>query len=253
MERWAACLFGLMIQVPGVESLAQEVVDVSSETTVLVQWLLEEGRELEEISFAEVVQAVDGARVLSVDLSDPVDAAALAHLSLALDRLLTELGQPEHPVHRVERINEVSGVVEGRLQALLDAEEAWSCQYPRNAEGRIQRAGYPDLRLVHLESGKVFYVDPKLYREGSEGSSFRTFYFQPRRRTNKILDDAAHLLIGIAHKGRSESGVWQLVHWRLIDLHDFKVRLKAEFQASNRDIYREGAILLESGSHDEDP
>ena len=258
MQRIAACLIGLSIQMVGVASWAVEgVADVSSVTpsgtTALVQWLLEEGSELEEVSFAEVVGALDGVQVLALELSDPVDTAALLHLGQALDQLLLEFSEQGHRVHAVGRINEVSGVIEGRLQALLDAAAAWSCRYPRNAEGRIQRAGYPDLRLVHLESGKVYYVDPKLFREGSEQSRFRTFYFQPRERTNKILDDAVHLLVGIAHRGRSDAGAWQLAHWKVVDLHDFKVRLKAEFQASNRDIYREEAILLESGPKEAAP
>jgi hypothetical protein len=38
-------------------------------------------------------------------------------------------------------------------------------------------------------------------------------------------------------------GRWNFTRWDLVDLARFKVRLKAEFQAGNRDIYRPEAIL----------
>jgi hypothetical protein len=119
------------------------------------------------------------------------------------------------------------------------------CDFPRTAQGRIQRSGYPDLRLVETTSNRVFYLDPKLYAAGSRDSSFRTFYFEPKITTNKIRDDAVHLLVGFEHAPRS-NGRWNFTRWDLVDLSHFKVRLKAEFQGSNRDIYKPDAILASS-------
>ena len=34
-------------------------------------------------------------------------------------------------------------------------------------------------------------------RPASRASSFRTFYFEPKVATNKIRDDAVHLILGI--------------------------------------------------------
>lgn len=56
--------------------------------------------------------------------------------------------------------------------------------------------------------------------------------------------DAHHLLAGIEHDGRA--GAWKFTGWKLVDLHEFNVRLKAEYQASNRDIYRQSLILRSS-------
>ena len=75
--------------------------------------------------------------------------------------------------------------------------------------------------------------------------ALRTFYFEPKDETNKILDDASHLIIGVPHGGKV-GGRWILSGWRVVDLSDFRVRLKAEFQASNRAIYREEAVVLRS-------
>lgn len=65
------------------------------------------------------------------------------------------------------------------IRELLNAAPGFSCDFPRTAEGRVQRSGYPDLRLVDLSSKRAFYLDPKLYAVGSRDSSFRTFYFKP--------------------------------------------------------------------------
>ncbi|MDQ6630617.1 MAG: hypothetical protein M3Y82_02540, partial [Verrucomicrobiota bacterium] len=118
----------------------------------------------------------------------------------------------------------------------------FSCDFPRTAKGKMQRSGYPDLRLEDKKSGRVIYLDPKLYAKGSRDSSFRTFYYEPKMDTGKINDDAHHLIVGFEHAPR-ENGQWKFLNWELVDLAKFKVRLKAEFQGSNRDLYRPELIV----------
>jgi len=84
------------------------------------------------------------------------------------------------------------------------------CEFPRTAEGRVQRSGYPDLRIVDIETGRAYYLDPKLYSSGSRDSSFRTFYFEPKIATNKVLEDAVHFLVGFEHEPKS-AGRWKIV------------------------------------------
>ena len=131
----------------------------------------------------------------------------------------------------------------------------------------MQRSGYPDLRIVDLESKRVFYLDPKLYASGSRDSNFRTFYFEPRKDTNKVRDDAVHFVVGFEHQRRAAASVsrgasdhalnaaaerrgdnmrWKFIRWDLVDLSRFTVKLKAEFQGSNRDMYRAEAIVASS-------
>jgi hypothetical protein len=209
-----------------------------------VRWLLEDGERLEDVRFAEVAEAVSGCRVLPVKPNEAVDAAMLAHVRAALDDLLRAMAEPDNSIHSVGRVNEISRHVEDFLLARLDAGESYTCSIPLNASGQVQLSGYPDLRLLHEPSGRVFYIDPKVFKEGSESSSFRTFYFEPKGATNKILDDASHLIVGIAHGGKVDDR-WQLKAWKLVDLIDFRVRLKAEFQSSNRELYKQSAVLLE--------
>jgi hypothetical protein len=48
---------------------------------------------------------------------------------------------------------------------------------------RVQRSGYPDLRLVENATNRVFNLDPKHYATGSRDSGFRTFTSSRRSRT----------------------------------------------------------------------
>lgn len=213
-------------------------------------WLLDtDDRVLANVRFADVVKAATGQEVRRFDPQDPVDAEVMASLSEAFDAVFADIRREDHPVHGVGRINEVSGVIEDLLFDAIGKQAGLSITWPLNARGHIQRSGYPDLRIVHETSGRVYYLDPKVYREGSERSGFRTFYFEPRVETNKILDDAAHLIMGIAHRGR-RGEVWEFAEWSLVDLIDFRVRLKAEFQASNREMYAPEGVRLRGGRLD---
>jgi len=40
--------------------------------------------------------------------------------------------------------------------------------------------------------------------------------------------------------------IWKFTRWDLVDLSQFQVKLKAEFQGSNRDMYRPEAIVASS-------
>ena len=47
-------------------------------------------------------------------------------------------------------------------------------------------------------------------------------------------------------RGYNKAAAWKFTRWDLIDLANFKVKLKAEFQGSNRDLYRPEAIVASS-------
>jgi hypothetical protein len=232
-------------------ALAQQNVtsraDQSRESPVdqLIPWLLDEDRQLRGIAFSEVILDTTGKHVLSVDRKNETDERVIKQISAALDETMRRMNASDSPVQNVTRINEVSSHVEDFLRELLNATPGLSCDFPRIAGGKIQRSGYPDLRIVDLASTRVFYLDPKLYAVGSRDSSFRTFYFEPKIATNKVRDDAVHLIVGLEHEPRKD-GRWNFTRWDLVDLSQFKVKLKAEFQGSNRDMYRPEAIVARS-------
>ena len=94
-------------------------------------------------------------------------------------------------------------------------------------------------------------MDPKLYVAGSHDSSFGTFYFEPKKSTNKVRDDAVHVVVGSEHAPRetgsgSLNAAWKITRWEVVDLSRFTVKRKTKFQGSNRDMYRPKAIVAPS-------
>ncbi len=208
----------------------------------LIPWLLDETVSFKGIRFADVIAATSGKRVLPVDPKDADDQRVLGQLSTALNEVLAAMNAPESKTRGVKRVNEMSSKFEDAIRTKLNALPDFTCTSPTTASGQKQRSGYPDLRLLDKTSGRIFYLDPKLYAKGSRSSSFRTFYFEPKRATNKVNDDAHHLIIGIEHEPGAE-GVVKFVRWELIDLANFRVKLKAEFEGSNADLYRAEAVV----------
>ena len=211
----------------------------------LIPWLLDENRQLRGIPFSEVIVDVTGKQVLPFDPKNEVDQRVVKAIRAACDETMKRLNAPDSPVQKIARINELSSHFEDTLRELLNSTPGLNCDFPRTAEDKVQRSGYPDLRIVDLASKRSFYLDPKLYAAGSRDSSFRTFYFEPKAATNKVRDDAVHLVAGFEHESRKD-GRWNFTRWDLVDLSQFKVKLKAEFQGSNRDIYRPEAIVASS-------
>lgn len=91
----------------------------------------------------------------------------------------TQLSQPDSPARKKRRINEVSALFEDALRIQIDQRPDFTCEFTKTKDGDVQRSGYPDLRVEHLPTGSIAYLDPKLFEEKSIKSSCRTFYFGP--------------------------------------------------------------------------
>lgn len=220
-------------------SLAFGEISQTDDAT-LVRALLDENLSKRTFSFATVVEAASGKIVLPLT-KKPAHERVTRAINAALAATLAELNRTDSPVRQARRINEASQFFEDRIQNHLHQTPGLSCQIPPLRNGKRQRAGYPDLRIVDLDSKLVFYLDPKLVEQGQFASTLRSFYFEPKTETSKITDDAVHLLVGIEHDG--ESGRWKFTGWELVDLSKLRVRLKAEFQASNADVYPKKTVL----------
>jgi hypothetical protein len=227
----------------------------------LIPSLLDEDQQLRGIPFSELIFDATGRNVVPFEANNTVDQRVAKAISAACDETMKRLNAPNSEIQHVDRINEVSSHFEDTLQELLNATPGLQCDFPFTVEGKIQRSGYPDLRIIDLESKRVFYLDPKLYAAGSRDSSFRTFYFEPKTPTNKVRDDAVHSSLDLsmrhakpeqvlpsARRSSAEAAkaTWKFTRWDLVDLSRFIVKLKAEFQGSNRDMYRPEAIVASS-------
>ena len=216
--------------------------DKADAVKTLIPWLLDEKETLRDIRFADVIAATSGKKVIAIDRKDKDDQRVLAQIGTALDAVLAAMNAPGSPTRAAGRVNEMSAKFEDAILVQLKALPGLECAVPLTAAGVRQRSGYPDLRLVDKATGRVFYLDPKLFARGSKASALRTFYFEPKRETNKVNDDARHLIIGIEHE-RDAENVVRFQRWELIDLANFRVKLKAEFAGSTADIYRPEAVV----------
>jgi hypothetical protein len=232
------CVLALAVTLEGADSTAP--------VAPVVRSLMSEEAELRGVPFSEVIHAATGKRILPVDTQDAATRDLLIKINGALDKTLARMNAPDNSAHAERRINEVSAHFEKALLAALNEVPGFTCDYPKTASGKAQRSGYPDLRLTDAATGRVVYLDPKLFEQNNRNSTLRTFYYEPKHDTNKVLDDAHHLLAGFAHAGKVD-GRWRFVSWELVDLSKFRVRLKAEFQGSNRDLYQPEAIIGKGG------
>jgi hypothetical protein len=217
-------------EVPGGIKKSQ-VVDDSE----LIQTLLAQDLKDRRFTFANVISATTGHEVLSAESSDESLRVIKESIETAAADCLLLFNGPESPLKDLRRINEASRYFEDSLRSLINAHPDLTCAVPTTAVGHEQRNGYPDLRIEHIPSKTVAYLDPKLFEESSRDSSLRTFYYEPKKESSKVGEDAVHFLLGFSHDGKD--GAWTFTGWNLIDLSTLQVRLKAEFQASNRDLY----------------
>ena len=231
------------------ENGATPVDSAKAPVDQLIPWLLDEDRQLRGIPFAEVILDTTGKHVLAVDGKNETDQRVIKQISAACDETMKQMNAPDSVIQRILRINEVSGHFEDTLRELLNSTPRLTCDFPHTAQDRVMRSGYPDLRIVDVASKRVFYLDAKLYAAGSRDSNFRTFYFEPKIATNKVRDDAVHFIVGFEHEPRGKNARWKFTRWDLVDLARFQVKLKAEFQGSNHDMYHPDAIVA-SGRDD---
>lgn len=99
---------------------------------------------------------------------------------------------------------------------------------PPLSSGRTQTTGYPDRQVI--SEMPPFYLEIKVLKEGSEFSTFRTFYFSPP--LSKITRSCPHILVGLEHMDKVLTG-----NYHVKDLYDMTVKIKAEFNTSNRYLY----------------
>jgi len=211
------------------------IVLLHADDAALIKQLLAEKLDHRTFAFADVVKASTGKSVIALDEKNPAHQRITAAVRKALESTLTTLSQANSPVRQLRRINEASRYFEDLLLEKLNQSPGLRCQIPPTKTGELQRSGYPDLKITDTATGLVAYLDPKLVEATSLQSTLRTFYYEPKDTTVKINDDAIHLLCGIEHDGKE--GEWTFSRFHLVDLSSLRVRLKAEFQASNADLY----------------
>ncbi len=169
----------------------------------------------------------------------PRKAKWLAPLRRALDaagRAINEEGLFSR------RANEVGNKIEPFVREALTA-QGFRAGIPSRRDGRRQSAGYPDIEVTGLRGREepCFYLECKTYNPDNAETTLRSFYLSPP--LAKVTRDAMHLLVAYRmeaceeHERRDGLNRYRAREWRLLDLHDLRVDVKHEIQASNRALY----------------
>ncbi len=194
---------------------------------------------IKNIPFPVAIKALSGYKVIAFDKSSKEDCRLL-------DKLKTAARSAGEKAKQVgferNRPNEVGNDIEPYVKKAL-SDVGLKAETPRNVKGKRQGLAYPDIEITE-PNGRITYLECKTYNIKNIATSQRAFYFSP---SVKITNDARHLLLSyqIERIRRQEKTIFVPVHWRIYTIDDLLVSVKHEFNASNRDMYREEALLVE--------
>ncbi len=196
---------------------------------------------LKNIPFPIVIKGLSGFSVVPFNHNDEADRSLLQKLSKAIEKATKKVNEGGIFSNRP---NEVGNQIEPFVrQALNDL--GLTATIPKTKRGIHKGAGYPDIEIKE-DNERITYLECKTYNLKSEDSSQRAFYLSPSEDT-KITIDARHLLVGfeVQLSERSNKPAYVPVRWRLYTLDKLRVQVKYEFNASNKNIYLDGALLAE--------
>ena len=187
-----------------------------------------------------VIKATTGYSIIPFDVNNPEDKELLGKLIEALQKA-TETAYKEGIFSK--RPNEVGNRIEPFVKDALNSIGV-STGTPRTRYGNHKAVGYPDLE-IHFQK-HIVYLECKTYNIDNSESSLRAFYLQPSQ-DSKITADAHHLLVGFEIESATRQGhtAFVPIRWRLYSLHNLKVQVKHEFNASNQDLYQRAAFITE--------
>ena len=194
---------------------------------------------LRGISFPVAIKALTGFKVLNFEPMDEKNNKLLNQLSkaaqLAGKKAFEEgiiTARPNEAGNRIEPF-----VIEALNYAGLKAYK------PFAKSGKRKTAGYPDIQIED-EFNRTIYLDCKTYNTRTKKQTFRTFYFSPSK-DPKITRDAFHLLMSfeLDIAERKERRAFIPISWQIYTLDKLLIQVKHEFNASNKALYTEEALI----------
>jgi len=182
----------------------------------------------DKILFQTLIKAKTDFDVYPIDENTLSDISAL--VELAIDDY--KRGTPY-----TGRVNEFGNHME---KVLLNTDPTYfykphSNKVTKKGNTKKQQMGYPDLAYsdpmttVACASTK-FYVEVKVFKQGSDDDKFRSFYLST---FDKITSSAAHVVVAFEHDGNKIlTGKYHIV-----DMYDKILTLKKEYNCSNAELY----------------
>jgi len=201
---------------------------------------------LRDIPFSLVIKSVFGFQVLPFDLKHKENEKLLDLLKQAAN-IAGKKARKEGIIAR--RANDVGTRIKPYVREALKQLKL-QARTPITQSGKKKAMGYPDIEVTD-PWGRSFYLECKTYNIQNIDTTRRAFYFSPpsKKGGGKIIRDTFHLLMSfqveVARVIDAERRVYIPIHWRIYSLESINVNLKAEFNASNRQMYRAGTLLAE--------
>jgi len=184
---------------------------------------------VDKLKWRDVIKASCGKDVLPFDIDAEEGINILDGWIRENFDLLQELGLTFEG-----RVNEFGNFMESQLEENFEHKDLKFLPV-LNSDGRAQNSGYPDYKISYKKN--IMYGDCKVISTKTKSSSFRSFYYQPTK-TGKVLEDAQHFLLVFIREGENgNSPPFKIVDYKIVDLYDFTVGFKAEFQANNIETF----------------
>lgn len=194
---------------------------------------------LENIPFPIAIKAISGYDVIPFDRHNKDDEELLSKLS---EVALIAGKEAKLKGIKSKRPNEVGNYIEPFVKRAL-LRVGLKADTPRNKAGKRQGMGYPDIEVIDSKN-RITYLECKTYNLNNINTTQRAFYFSPSEESCKITANARHLVMSFQIELESP-GVYISVHWRIYSIDSMVVQVKHEFNANNRQMYRDEALLAE--------
>jgi hypothetical protein len=191
---------------------------------------------LHKVSFKDVFEFTSPYKIVPINLSHEEDKELIEIITASCKHFLALCNKTSRRFQK-ERINEVSKAIENEL-----VEEIRKTGLSTKI---LSAQGYPDIELKDKQN-MVTYLEVKISSKKKK-TGFRAFYYTTAK---KITSDARHLMLGWRITEESDK-YWKIEEWTLTDLSKLDVSLKAEFNASNIDLYTKEATLAKTRADSE--
>lgn len=190
-----------------------------------------------------VIKSLSGNSVIKFDKTNSDDLTLLNSLRRAIKICADDV--KKNPIRR-PRPNEVGNDIEEYVLKAMSA-VGLTVTRPTSRRGKGKNTGYPDL-LLHDAKRRPTYLECKIFADGKDPSTMRSFYLSPSE-SFKVSMDARHLLLAYGMQSvpvaGSDDRIYRASSFKLVDLHDLLCDVKYEFNSDNRRLYSEIGLLAE--------
>jgi len=201
---------------------------------------------LKNIPFKIAIKAMSGCDVIPFDKNNPNDEQLLEDL-IAATKIATKNANERGIFTRRE--NEVGNHIEPFMIEALN-QIGLIANKPETKEVRKKAVGYPDIFLKD-RNGRPNYIECKTYNERNYQTTQRSFYFSPAETPTdfKVIYDARHLVVSFKIERAEREGKRSFipVFWKIFSTDSLIGQIKHEFNSTNKQMYRDEALLAEGG------